>query len=120
MSEVAQIRPVPALFDPQTPAETVTTATAYATVLAQGIEKRKLYTTIGSSKHVRVEGWQLLATMLGLRPNVVWTKPLENGWEARVEVCDREGEIRGSGEAMCTRDEKTWKNRDEYAIRSMA
>jgi len=128
MSELATlpVRPVTPL-DTQMPDEMVATATVYAKTLAGVIEKQKLYTVISGKRHVRVEGWQLLATMLGLRPNVVWSRPLENGWEARVEVYDHEGAIRGSGEAMCTRDEKEWgpnptrgKPKDDYAIRSMA
>jgi len=113
------VRPV-GLLDTQTPDETVAAASVYAKALAGVIEKQKLYTVISGKQHVRVEGWQLLATMLNLRPNVVWSRPLENGWEARVEVYDREGAIRGSGEAMCTREEKRWKTAEEYAIRSMA
>jgi hypothetical protein len=41
-------------------------------------------------------------------------------WEAKVEVRTPDGTIVGSAEAMCSRGESTWRDRDEYAVRSMA
>ena len=40
-------------------------------------------------------------------------------WEARVE-CYKDGALLGAGEAMCSRSEGTWKERDDYAVRGMA
>jgi hypothetical protein len=58
--------------------------------------------------------------MLGVFPVVVWTKPLENGWEARVEARTLAGDLVGAAEAECRRDEPTWAKRADYALRSMA
>jgi hypothetical protein len=58
--------------------------------------------------------------MLGVFPVCVWTRQMEDGWEARVEARTRAGEIVGAAEAECLRSEKTWANRDDYALRSMA
>ena len=60
--------------------------------------------------------------MLGVFPVVVWTKEVGEGqgWEARVEARTRDGAVVGAAEAECLRSEKTWKNRDSYALRSMA
>jgi hypothetical protein len=41
-------------------------------------------------------------------------------WEACVEVRTPAGVVVGRAEAMCSRTEKTWANRDDYAVRSMA
>lgn len=41
-------------------------------------------------------------------------------WEAAVEIRTPSGQIVGSAEAMCSRGEKTWAQRDDYALRSMA
>lgn len=38
----------------------------------------------------------------------------------RVYDTETHGRIVGSAEAMCTRDERMWANRDDYALRSMA
>lgn len=89
---------------------------------------KQLIVDISGRKFVKVEGWQTLGAMTKVDVvDVVWCreylKPPNGepiGWEARVEVRDRQGNIRGTGEAMCTRDERSWKTRDEYAIRSMA
>jgi hypothetical protein len=113
------IRPA-GLLDAQTPDEVVTHAQHVANTLAAVIKRQKLAVTIGGRPYVRVEGWTLLGAMLGISQNTVWSRPTEDGWEARVEAFSRDGRLLGSGEAMCTRGEKSWKNRDEYALRSMA
>ena len=56
---------------------------------------------------------------------MTWTRPilddeLQVGWEARVEARTRAGEVVGAAEAQCLRAERTWKGRDDYALRSMA
>jgi len=41
-------------------------------------------------------------------------------WLATVEVVDRDGGIIGRGSAICSTEERQWKNRDAFAQRSMA
>jgi hypothetical protein len=53
-------------------------------------------------------------------PVLSWTKPVENGWEARVEAKTRDGAVVGAAEAQCLRTEKNWSSRDDFAVRSMA
>jgi hypothetical protein len=93
--------------------------------LNQIIRTKKLSTRIGQTNHVRVEGWTLLGSMLGVFPQTVWTRPVMEGeekvgWEARVEARTRDGALVGAAEAECLRSEKTWRSRDDYALRSMA
>ena len=108
------------LFGTFDPNEIVAKATETATALAAVIEKQGLFNSIQGRKHVRVEGWTLLGTMLGVFPVLAWTRPIENGWEARVEAKTLGGATVGAAEAQCTRSEGTWRNRDDFAIRSMA
>jgi hypothetical protein len=125
------------LFGTNDPAGVVEAARAAAIPLVDVIRKQKLSVKIGPSEHVRVEGWTLLGSMLGVFPVCVWTRQLmrddrEFGWEARVEAHTRSGEVVGAAESQCTRDENQWsweptgKNgqklspRDDYALRSMA
>lgn len=113
--------PVPVnLFAAPNALAVIDAATAMATPLAGIIEEQKLYTDIKGRRHVRVEGWTLLGSMLGVFPVVCWSRPLDGGWEARVEARTRDGAIVGAAEAECLRAESKWKDRDDYAIRSMA
>lgn len=101
-------------------------ASRLATSLATVINERRLFAVISQRKYVTVEAWTLLANMLGVHPIVVWSQrygPDGNdveGWEARVEVRNGSGNLIGAGEAMCTRAEKTWASRDDFALRAMA
>lgn len=118
-------RPTADLFAVGDPVEVITKATAVAEALAGVIEKQGLYTTIRSRKgpdrkHVRVEGWTLLGSMLGVFPKTEWTRKVEGGWEARVVAVTRAGEEVGAGEMECLKSEANWSDRDDYAIRSMA
>jgi hypothetical protein len=91
-----------------------------ATELGKLITSRRLYKDIQGRKHVLVEGWTLLGSMLGVFPDTEWTRQIEGGWEARVVAKTLNGQVVGAAEAMCTHSENTWRNRDEYALRSMA
>jgi hypothetical protein len=108
------------LFRSQEPEEIVRQASAVARALAPVIEDRGLYTDINGRRHVRVEGWTLLGSMLGVFPVCVWSRPIENGWEARVEARTLGGALVGAAEASCTRDEPNWRDKPDYALRSMA
>lgn len=108
------------LFRTADPVQVLAEATRTADALADVLKSRNLTTNIQGKNHVQVEGWQTLGSMLGVTPVCVWTRSLGNGWEARVEARTLDGRIVGSAEAMCTRDEKMWRNRDDYALRSMA
>lgn len=123
---VQQVELTPAtLFGTDNHGEIVARASDLAKTLEQVVRKQNLVVRIGQSEHVRVEGWTFLGSMLGVFPVVEWTRPVmldetQVGWEARVEARTRSGEIVGAAEAECLRTEKTWANRDDYALRSMA
>jgi hypothetical protein len=108
------------LFGTQNPAEVVERATATANALVEVVRAKKLIKRIGNSDHVLVDAWTLLGSMLGVFPVVVWTRKLEDGWEARVEARTLNGQTVGAAEAECLRSEKNWNSRDDYALRSMA
>lgn len=108
------------LFRTSDPVKVLAEATRTADALADVLKSRNLTTNIQGKDHVQVEGWQTLGSMLGVTPVCAWTRSLGNGWEARVEARTLDGRVVGSAEAMCTRDEKMWRNRDDYALRSMA
>src|SRR5438552_1535808 len=81
----------PTLFGTDNPSEVVRAATEAAKPLADVVRKQKLSVRIGQSEHVRVEGWTLLGSMLGVFPICVWTRKVQgpfgsdnsqDGWEA--------------------------------------
>src|SRR5215831_21324658 len=122
-SELVVAEPSPAiatLFHSEQPDEIITKVAETANALAAVITKQKLSMSIGGRKHVLVEGWTLLGTLTGVFPVLVWTRKLENGWEARVEARTLAGAVVGAAEAMCLRSERNWATRDDYALRSMA
>ena len=108
------------LFGAASPVEVVRQTTLVADALADVLRKKKLFASIQGKNYVTVDGWQLLGSMLGVYPVCVWTKELEDGWEARVEARTRDGAVVGAAEAECRRSERAWANRDSYALRSMA
>lgn len=110
------------LFVNPEPGAIVRQAAAIAKELQRVIRDQELFTRISGRDHVRVEGWCLLGTMLGVFPVPVSAEPLPDGsgWRARVEARTMTGAVVGSAIAICTRDERNWKDRDEYALCSMA
>jgi hypothetical protein len=110
------------LFHTNDPVQIIERASALAGALSKVINAQNLFTMISERKHVRVEGWTLLGTMLGVYPVIEWTRAMPNdaGFEARCVAKTRDGEEIGAAEAMCTRGENKWKGRDSYALRSMA
>lgn len=102
-------------------------AASVAKCLANIVNKRHLYTDISGKKFVRVEGWTTLGAMLGILPREVSVKKIASdddhseGYEAYVELIRvNDGRVIGGASAICTRDERNWKKRDDYAVRSMA
>lgn len=108
------------LFRTDDPVEVLSRATAVAEALAPVIKEQGLFANIKGKQHITVEGWQTLGAMLGVTPVCTWTKKLEDGWEARVESRTLDGRVIGAAEAECLRAEGTWKDRDDFALRSMA
>jgi hypothetical protein len=115
------------LFRTDDPTEVVTRAISTADALMGVVNKRKaeLVSNISGKEFPKVECWSLLGTMLGVFPVTVWTRAVMEadkviGFEARVEARTRDGSIVGAAESMCTRHERTWKTRDDFALRGMA
>jgi len=112
------------------PQALVARASEIATVLADLIKQRKLYTTISGKAYVRVEGWSTLGAMLGVVPREVSVERniyedahgiMVEDYEATVELVRvTDGAVIGRGSALVSTDESRWRGRDRYARRSMA
>lgn len=108
------------LFHTDDPAEVLERATKTANALKGVLKKQNLTTSIHGKDHVNVEGWQTLGAMLGVTPVCVWSRPVDGGWEARVEARTLDGRVIGAAEAQCLKEEGgPWGGAD-YARRSMA
>jgi hypothetical protein len=112
--------PAPGLFGTDDPNLVIARAVEISDVLKRVLHDKKLYASISGKEHVLVEGWALLGSLLGVFPVTVWTRKLEDGWEARVEARTLDGRIVGAAESECLRAERKWANADDYAVRSMA
>jgi hypothetical protein len=123
------------LFRTNDPVQVLEQAERVADALKRMLSAKGLTVDIQGREHVRVEGWTTLGSMLGVVPVVVWSRPIPGterqygsgqdtatgaDWEARVEARTLDGRIIGAAEATCSRDERTWRGRDDYALRSMA
>lgn len=108
------------------PKQMMAVAGAQADALADIIKQKGMSTRIGGKNHVNIEGWQTLGAMVGVFAVIEWTHELVDdegknlGWEARALATTAHGQTVGAAEAECRRTESTWKNRDSYALRSMA
>jgi hypothetical protein len=112
--------------DQLTPTQRLEGAAEIANALAGVIEQKKLYTSISGRRHVLAEGWQVLANLMQVGLETEWTRPVYDrdeklfGWEARVICRAKDGQVIGSAESMCCRDEERWRDANEHALRSMA
>jgi hypothetical protein len=104
------------------PTEKVTYVTQMANVLKDVIEKQKFYTVIQGKKHVRVDGWISLGTLLGILPREKSVMELpDSSFVADVELVRYDtGRVVAGASSLCSIDEKRWSNADKYARRSMA
>jgi hypothetical protein len=105
------------------PGDRLRQAVLIADTLSSVIEQRHLYVQMGNRRHVLAEGWQVLAQLMNVSLEIEWSRPLESGhqgWEARAIARRDNGQILGSAEAQCARDEEQWASRPDHALRSMA
>jgi hypothetical protein len=137
-SEVVVIPQPATLFKTDDPAEVLAKASEVATALKETVQKAGLIATIKGKEHPKVEAWQLLGSMLGVSPVplgepkvIPWPEPippalkaihdrgLSFGFSAAYNAV-KAGEIVGGGQARCLRTEYSWKDRDDFALASMA
>ncbi len=93
-----------------------------AKVLKSFLDKTQSVIKISQTEHVKIGGWQFLAQQAGLSVGTS-AEPFEvegeTGWKAHAIVY-RGGVQVGEADALCLRSETNWKNRDTYALCSMA
>lgn len=104
------------------PENQIAYAARIATTLTKVIQDQGLFTNIQGRKYVKVEGWEVLGSFLGVLPRERTVNELSDGsYEAFVDlVRSSDGIVIGGASAICGADEKRWGSADRYARRSMA
>lgn len=106
------------------PQAIVERATNVATLLTTILREQKLVANISGKDHVLVEGWTLLASMMNHSVGTTNTRPVEvdghAGFISHAEVYDQNGNVVGSADGVCTRGERSWSRRDDFALSGMA
>jgi hypothetical protein len=108
------------LFGTDDPDAIIEKACHMARILKKIVDKQGLIVNIKGKDFPKVEAWQTLATMCLVNAVCEWTRPVEGGWEARVCVYNRNGQIIAAAEAQCTTKELGKNKWEDYAIRSMS
>jgi len=117
--------PAVTLFGTDDPDAVIVESTRHANALAKVVDERKLFTTIQGKRHVHVDGWTLLGSMMGVFPvEEGEAVPVEvdgvKGFKATVKAVTRSGETVGRATAYCMRDEDRWRGAKLHALASMA
>ena len=81
-------------------------------------QKRQII--INGKHYLTFEDWQTIGRFYGITVGVESTTRFDEGYEARAVVYNRAAAVISAAEGICTRSERKWKNRDEYALKSMA
>lgn len=94
------------------------------TFMADKCQGSQYISNIQGRNYPKVDWWTTVGMGLALFPREVSSKRFEvdernYGYEAVVEVC-RNNIVITRASAICTTKEKSWGNRDEYAVKSMA
>lgn len=105
------------------PEQALIEAELVAKAFARRAAGLNLFKQIGDSKHLKIEGWQMLAMMYRVTAGVVDTRYVEVGEYTGYEATAEALLIRGSdlapqristAQAMCLNDEERWDVRPEY------
>lgn len=114
------VAPPATLFGTDDPVEVIAKATRIADALVAVVEKKGLIANIKGKKYPQVEAWQTMAAMMSITAVCEWSRPVADGWEARVVLYNRQRDIIGSAEAQCIKNESGKRSWEDYALRSMA
>lgn len=89
------------------PRDVISGATEQATVLMEIVQSKGLFAMVGGKRYLEAEAWEVILAFNNVSPDVVYVNPvMEDGvvvaYEAKVNLIDRAGALRGSGIAECS------------------
>jgi hypothetical protein len=128
VSQSLAVRPeAQALVPAQEMTDLLARGAQQATIIADLLRKQHLITRIGPREHIRFEGWVPIATANGKRLDTIEVhyEGTRGAADFTASACVglrdiRTGEVVAKAWASCSRREKNWNSRDDYAIESMA
>ena len=114
-----------AAFGPTDPIERLEGTSKIVKYMAEQCSGSKFIAPIQGKQYPKVEWWTTVGYGLSLSPQLEWDKRLDRegeiAYEAMVVVTHMPtGRVVARASAICSSKEKSWGNRDEYAIKSMA
>lgn len=116
------------IFGTSDPKEISGKVVALAQFVEDIVTRGDLVSTIQGRRYVNVEGWEAAGVGIGLAAYIVScepTGPLDDnfnapGFVAVAELRNQVGMVISRAESSCERDEPKWRDRNNYALRSMA
>ena len=107
------------------PVEVLKEAKKAAQSLMTVVAQKRKPVIINGEQYLEFEDWQTLARFYGLTVRILNTQLVDiggiQGYEAKAEVIrSTDGCVVSSAESMCLNDEKMWKDRPLFQLRSMA
>lgn len=107
-----------------TPQEVVESGVIAAKTLMGIVEQNGWAIPMQGKKYLVFEAWQTLARFYNYTVKTKETKYVEygavKGFEAVVEVLDKDGKVVGGAEATCLSDEKNWSGKPLFSLKAMA
>lgn len=108
---------------PDDPLEAFSQAEKIVKKVASKCVGKNFISDIKGKMYPKVEWWTTVGAVLGLFPVVTRCERIDRDghylYEADVEV-RRNGNVITSATAICSTEERSWGNRDEYAVKSMS
>jgi hypothetical protein len=97
-------------------------ASMKAAAIRRIVKEQKLAISLSGREYVKVDGWVMLAAMVGLAPTVIGTEAKPDGrYCAVAELRTHFGQAMSRADAECGGEsEPNWQKRPDYARRSMA
>ena len=108
----------------QTANEIVNQGHDRAKQLMQIVNQNQWARNIQGRNYLQVEAWQTLGRFYGYTAITKETKYVDyggvKGFDARVEILDKDGKVVGGAESSCMADEANWRGKPTFSLKSMA
>src|SRR5262245_61168552 len=124
--EALAVRPpvVDALILQRDPTDALAEATRAANALMRVMAGKKHKVVFGDEQYIENEDWITIGHFYGVTAQLESDRYVQfgetDGWEATAILISRDGRTLGRSTAMCLNDEKTWRGKPLFQLRSMA
>jgi hypothetical protein len=106
------------------PEKVLAEAQQAAAALGKVLSGKEKPVMMNGEKYLEFEDWQTVGRFYGVSTRVVRTQFVEyggaQGFEAYAEAVRADGAVVSAAESMCMNDEKNWKDKPLFQLRSMA